>query len=613
MTTEKPSVETRKDTLVGQIVADRYLIHHRVGEGGMGVVYRAEHIGLKKDVAVKILLPELGAIEGVVKRFEREARSMSRLDHPGVVRVTDFGSTKDHLLFLVMDFIDGEPLGDLIARTGRLEPGRAVHLVRQVLLALDHAHSLGVVHRDLKPDNIMVMNPDSASENTKILDFGIAKILEDSSEDKKPLTVAGTVFGTPEYLSPEQAAGDPADIRADLYTVGVILYELVTGERPFKAKNRMELIKKHISADPKPITNVLPISEIPEDLDTVILKAMAKDPDDRYQTAMELYNDLSALPMEHRAVTFWPSQSQPTGVNPLEITAVGKKPAASKKKFHIAATIAVLLIVAAAALFFVFRSDKKDSPVDQIAAKEEAMDKNLLAGLDEQARKQVRTARAHINAVKPEQAVKILEPLLKEHEEIGYIHYLVGRAQIMLKNISTGLNRYARAVELEPVLRKDKRLQEDVFLLLTSKIRKHRKAAVEFIEDSLAEDSLDILVRSFEELNNYQILRATLLIAEKHGFGDKVKKNRFYELMLRDSPHCAERGEAAKQLMLSEDVEALPALRAALVRKPWRSYGRKRSNDCIKDTLEEAIKRLETIEEQKSGQKKTFIRQREPE
>jgi len=597
----KISNPENSDTLSGQVLAERYLIHQRVGEGGMGVVYKAEHIGLKKSVAIKVLLPELGAIDGVVKRFEREARSMSRLDHPGVVRVTDFGRTKDHLLFLVMEFVDGEPLGDLIIQEGRFNPGRAIHMIRQVLLALDHAHSLGVVHRDLKPDNIMVINPSSDLETTKILDFGIAKILEDSGDEKKPLTMAGAVFGTPEYLSPEQAAGEPADFRADLYTVGVILYELITGKRPFNAENRMQLINKHISEKPKPITHVLPINELPNDLDTVIMKSMAKAPDDRYQTAMDFFNALGSLPVEQRPLTFWPSPSHPAAPNPLTAkTKTAKEESSGKKIKYLIGIIAILAALVVGGIVYHFTGNEpKKSPEQEQKIREAKLEKKLLSGLDPKTKKKVRSARANISAIKPRSALEILLPLAKKREKNAYIHFLIGRAHMMRKNVEHGLKGYAKAVELEPELRKDRRLKEDIFALLKSKFRANRNGALRFLEESLKEESKDILIRSFKELDNYQVLREALLIAEKLGYGKDVDKNRFYELMLRDSPHCNERRAAVKQLMMSGDVDALPALRKALTRKPWYYNKRRRSNDCIKEDLENAIKQLEGLEKDK--------------
>jgi serine/threonine-protein kinase len=597
------------DTLVGQIIADRYDIESRIGEGGMGVVYKATHVGLKKDLAIKVLLPELGALRGVVKRFEREAQSMSRLDHPGVVRVTDFGRTPAGLLFLVMEYVDGTSLGDLLAQQGRLSLARALHLTRQVLLALDHAHNLGVIHRDLKPDNIMVLNRETPQESIKILDFGIAKILEDSGEDGKPLTVAGTVFGTPEYLSPEQAAGEPADHRADIYTMGIILYELITGQRPFEAENRMALIGKHISADPPPLSTVHPVSNLPADIDEIVLRALEKNPADRYTTAMEFYTALSTLPVEKRPVTFWPSPSQPVPPPQLEQIRAGaqatRRRSAGKGKAGKLLSgkrlwgLAGLLLGLAVAVVLGIVFATNDEKTKQRAEKEKTgqphttLTDERLKEVEPKLAKKLRTARAHLNAVRPRNALKLLEKLARKYPKEPVVHYLRGRALIMRKHERSGLKSYRRAIELDPRFKKDIRIQEDVFALIRSKSHKDRKAALAFTDEVLAKMAKPILARVFKENENYQTLRSALVIAEKHNLSEVVKKRRFYEMVLRDAPLCSERREAVKQLMLLNDKKVLPALKHALHRKPWYYNHRKRSNKCIADLLRESIERLE--------------------
>src|SRR4051794_39249636 len=199
----------------------------------MGAVYRVEHLMLKKELALKFLHAELGRLEEVARRFEREAEAAARLDHPNIVAVTDFGRTVDGMLFLVMELLQGQSLTATIRPDGAGRPmpvERALHIERQILRALEHAHASGIVHRDLKPDNIMLVVRDGERDVVKLLDFGIAKIT--APQDGAPgeaLTQAGVVFGTPEYLSPEQAMGEDADQRADLYSAGIVLYEMLTG------------------------------------------------------------------------------------------------------------------------------------------------------------------------------------------------------------------------------------------------------------------------------------------------------------------------------------------------------------------------------------------------
>jgi serine/threonine-protein kinase len=585
-----PEGDPHADPLVGRVLADRYEIHHRIGEGGMGVVYKAMHVGLKKEVAVKVLLPELGAISAVIKRFEREAQSMSRLDHPGVVRVTDFGRTEEGLLYLVMEYVEGESLGDLLAQLGRLSVKRALRLAQLVLLALDHAHELGVVHRDLKPDNIMVINAGSERESIKILDFGIAKILEEGGEDGKPLTVAGTVFGTPEYLSPEQAVGEPADFRADIYTVGIILYELITGQRPFEAENRMEIIAKHISAKPKPVTTALPMPSLPKELDDAVLHALEKSPEGRYQTAMEFYTALSSLPLDQRPLTSWPSPSQPMQLSKKDLKRL-KRAGKSRSRFFLwVALILVLLGAGGGAAYYFFHStDEHGEKKPQLTS---AADERI-GELPPALAKKVRTARAHLKAVRPKKALKLLDGLEEKYPKEPVVHYLMGRALVMRNHEKAGMKKYAEAIELDESFKKDQRLQQDIFETLESKSRSDRKAALDLLDDGLGKAGSPIIARVFKKNENYQTLRSVLVVAEKHGLGAVVDRRRFYEMMLRDAPLCSEREEAVKQLMLLGEKKALPALRRAITRKPWYYNRRKRSNECIHDTLREAIGRLE--------------------
>ncbi len=207
------------DPFIGTVVGERYRIVSRIGVGGMGAVYRAEHTMMRRDLAIKVLLPELSGKEEFARRFEREAESASRLAHPNIITVTDFGRTAEGSLFLAMEFLAGTSLSAAIAG-GPMTLERALAIERQILRGLDHAHAAGVVHRDLKPENIMLVERDGQRDVVKILDFGIAKVTEPQSGGQA-LTQAGVIFGTPEYLSPEQALGEAVDARADIYAAGV--------------------------------------------------------------------------------------------------------------------------------------------------------------------------------------------------------------------------------------------------------------------------------------------------------------------------------------------------------------------------------------------------------
>jgi serine/threonine-protein kinase len=229
------------------------------------------------------LLPELGGRDEFARRFEREAEMASRLGHPNIITITDFGRMPDGSLFLAMEFLAGSSLTSVIAQ-GPVPRERALNIIRQILRALDHAHAAGVIHRDLKPDNIMLVERDSHRDVVKILDFGIAK-MTDPMSGQAALTQAGVIFGTPEYLSPEQALGENVDGRADLYAAGVILYEMLVGRRPFESDDKVKIISMHLSHAPPRMRDVNPTVDVPPPLEQAVLQAMEKHRENRFASA----------------------------------------------------------------------------------------------------------------------------------------------------------------------------------------------------------------------------------------------------------------------------------------------------------------------------------------
>ena len=278
----------------------------------MGAVYRAEHTMMRRDLAIKVLLPELGGKEEFARRFEREAESASRLTHPNIITVTDFGRTPEGSLFLVMEFLAGESLSRGDRRRGRCRRRARSAIMRQILRALEHAHAAGVVHRDLKPENIMLVERDGQRDVVKILDFGIAKVTQPQSGGEA-LTQAGVIFGTPEYLSPEQALGEAVDARADIYAAGVILYEMLAGRRPFESEDKVKIISMHLSHAPPRIRDVNPTVDVPLPLEQAVMQAMEKTREHRFATAtafLQALDDAEA-PTEasgaYRTHAAWPA------------------------------------------------------------------------------------------------------------------------------------------------------------------------------------------------------------------------------------------------------------------------------------------------------------------
>ena len=279
--------------LVGQVIAERYHIKKKLGEGGMGQVYLAEHVKMGRRCAVKIMSAALLNDPEAVSRFNREAANASRISHANVCAIYDFGETSDGLIYLAMEFVEGRSLTDLLRETGPLPLPRAGGILAQAADALQAAHDLGIVHRDLKPDNIMVTTA-RGRDVVKVVDFGIAKATGTDSRSQK-VTRTGLVVGTPEYMSPEQLTGDPLDARSDIYSLGLVFYRMLTGVLPFKSESAQETMIKRLTDDPLPLAEALPGGRFPPRLQQIMNRALARSAADRYATAAELGRNVAAL------------------------------------------------------------------------------------------------------------------------------------------------------------------------------------------------------------------------------------------------------------------------------------------------------------------------------
>lgn len=279
------------DPLIGHVIDGKYELLARLGEGGMSVVYRARRVHIGDDAAVKILTAKFVKDQAAITRFRREARAAAMLRHPNVITIHDFGETDDpHApAFIVMEFVKGTPMSEILKTETRFSVKRGIRLMRGICAGVGAAHRQGVVHRDLKPENILLVAPDDdfELESVRVVDFGLAKLLAESGP-----TATGSVVGTPYYMSPEQCLGEPLDSRSDVYSLGVMFYEMLAGDRPFTAKTVSGVINRHLSEPPPPFA---PALAIPRRISTAIMKAMAKDPDARAQNATELARQMHVV------------------------------------------------------------------------------------------------------------------------------------------------------------------------------------------------------------------------------------------------------------------------------------------------------------------------------
>jgi len=340
------------DEMLGMVLGS-YRILSLIGEGGMGRVYHAEHVKLGRKVALKLLRPEYAVKRDAVGRFFQEARAVNQIGHENIVDITDFVELDSGETYIIMELLHGDDLADIQRQSDQPMPlHRAMQISLQVCDALEAAHKSGIIHRDLKPDNIFIVNHDSRRDYVKLLDFGVAKLLgnEDSQDGWK--TAAGSVIGTPAYMSPEQASGIPVDHRSDIYSLGAILYELFTGHPVFRAKSFGEFVVKHMNHDPIPPRELADAPSIPSALEAVILRCLEKDPARRYQSVVELREDLARATATVETVI---------RVNPLQT----RRPSRTRSRRGLMVTLVVLGVGVLAGVAFFVAADLR---VDDVTA-----------------------------------------------------------------------------------------------------------------------------------------------------------------------------------------------------------------------------------------------------
>jgi len=361
--------------LVGQVVADRYHVIKKLGEGGMGQVYLAEHVKMGRRSAIKVMNPSMVHDPDAVARFNREASNASRITHPNVCAIYDFGETPEGLIYLAMEFIEGEPLTDLLEREGALPVRRAAGIFTQVADALQAAHDLGIVHRDLKPDNIMLAQK-KGGDQVKVVDFGIAKAVGGDESGQK-VTKTGLVVGTPEFMSPEQLSGDKLDGRSDLYSLALVFYRMLAGKLPFEATTVQETMIKRLTDEPAKLAESRPDLTFPAGLQGVLDAALTRSPTDRYQTVAKFADDVASVTGIGRGATSGVPQTR-AGLADTEgktqlldtsagltqrISATRAAPPSPKRRSMVPVAVGVVVVLAAGGAWVALSGGEKHNAV----------------------------------------------------------------------------------------------------------------------------------------------------------------------------------------------------------------------------------------------------------
>jgi serine/threonine-protein kinase len=336
----QPHETQSEHPLVGQTIAGKYKVVRLLGEGGMGCVYQGEQMlgGTTRKVAIKTLHKHLSHDESIKARFQREVGTVAALEHPNTIQVFDFGSTDDGTLYIVMEFVQGRSVADVLEKDGPMQPDRVLHIMRQVCGSLEEAHGHGIVHRDLKPDNVILAERAGQKDWVEVLDFGIAKRSSEHDPNEAKLTQQGMVLGTPPYMSPEQFTGLPVDQRTDIYALGVMAYEMLTGRLPWVANTAWEWASKHMTEAPTPLERQPLGPNVPEPMRAAITRALAKNKDERFSSVKDFFEAFSGSAAAS-AMSAAPAQPAARGT---AIISGGAEPAGTRAKTEMGAPVPMM-------------------------------------------------------------------------------------------------------------------------------------------------------------------------------------------------------------------------------------------------------------------------------
>jgi tetratricopeptide (TPR) repeat protein len=506
----------------------------------MGRVYRAQQLRLQRSVALKVLHREYSAIPEVAARFEREAVALARLDHPNCVAVQDFGKLADGSLYLVMSYLQGALLRNALHET-RFSVARALHVTRHLLSGLAHAHQAGIVHRDIKPENVMLVSYEGDSDFARLFDFGIVKLLEEETPGGENLTKVGQRFGTPAYMSPEQSLGKPVDARSDLYSLTVLLYEMLTGRPLFVADDEEGLLVMHAAKPPPPLGG----SFAPE-LEDLVARGLAKKPDERFASAGDYLKALDAC-------------VAPAAPQKRSRIRAGARRALRSRRVLLALA---LLILGGGGAFAVHRALRVDHAAH---------------------------ARALLAGGRPQEAATYLQERLNQIADDAQAQLELGHAYAAYRRYDEALVAYERVRSLDRKLADDHTMRTNLMLMLDDERNETATGAARFLIQLLDDEGARAKVIELASRHHSQAHRAAMRdLAESLGLSARVDLLTSYRLDLEQGATCPERQRAVAELRALRDPAATEALKKALTKK---------GNACLRDDAADAVRYLDSLAE----------------
>jgi serine/threonine-protein kinase len=590
-----------QDPLVGTLLAERYRVDALLGHGGMGAVYRAEHIHMRKVFAVKVLHRQMTVVEEAVRRFEREAIAAGRIEHPNVAAATDFGQLPDGAFYLVLEYVAGRNLRELLEEEGALEPARALAIARQIAQALGAAHAHGVVHRDLKPDNVMLIEKGTNKDFVKVLDFGIAKVPVDGAAGSQ-LTQFGTVFGTPQYMAPEQAAGKAVDTRADLYALGLILDEMMRGRPTFEAEEIIGLLTKQMTEPPPPLP-----SHVPRPAARLVRDLLSKEPEARPASTADVVERIDAL---------IGAVPPPTRRGSLASAAAGSAPSLDVRASRIAPVLSTLLtllragarhtlgfaerrsirripnyvlalpVLLVVVIFFVARGgdqDRAGQDGDQSEEGESGANEAEQSDVPSAEERALDPELARVVAAAREGNESALFALdqrkASDRTKIEWLALALGR--LKRRDVTRALEAYGQALDLDAALSRDKRMLAG--LRYFAERDSARDQVLKFAADRLGADGADLLfnVWSSTSLRTPATVRAKELLDTRSVRKSMTPALRF-ALELRDAKSCEDFAKLLPKVRDEGDERSFAPLRPLLKADGCGASGKDDCYPCLR-------------------------------